>query len=56
MSGFYRAPRVRWIHIDHAGLDKAAHPEAFRPGLTVTGSAGDRLPFWPNMRCFLPWH
>lgn len=41
---FYRAPRLRWIHVDHAGLDKAAKPEAFREGLAVTGSAGRSAP------------
>lgn len=39
-----RAPRLRWIHVDHAGLNKAARPEAFRPGLAVTGSAGRSAP------------
>jgi phosphoglycerate dehydrogenase-like enzyme len=39
-----RAPRLRWIHIDHAGLNKAAKPEAFRDGLIVTGSAGRSAP------------
>ncbi|MDP3673758.1 MAG: D-2-hydroxyacid dehydrogenase [Novosphingobium sp.] len=38
------APNLRWIHIDHAGLNRAARPEAFRPGLTVTGSAGRSAP------------
>lgn len=41
---FYRVPRLRWIHIDHAGLDKAAKPEAFREGLVITGSAGRSAP------------
>jgi phosphoglycerate dehydrogenase-like enzyme len=39
-----RAPRLRWIHVDHAGLNKAARPEAFRAGLAVTGSAGRSAP------------
>ncbi|HEX2100008.1 MAG TPA: D-2-hydroxyacid dehydrogenase [Candidatus Synoicihabitans sp.] len=39
-----RAQRLRWIHVDHAGLNKAARPEAFRAGLTVTGSAGRSAP------------
>jgi phosphoglycerate dehydrogenase-like enzyme len=42
--GILQAPRLRWIHVDHAGLDKAARPEAFRAGLTVTGSAGRSAP------------
>src|SRR5690349_3516720 len=41
---FFRAPRLRWIHVDHAGLNRAARPEAFRPGLIVTGSAGRSAP------------
>lgn len=41
---FYKHPRLRWIHVDHAGLDKAARPEAFRPGLALTGSAGRSAP------------
>lgn len=41
---FYRASKLRWIHVDHAGLDKAAKPEAFREGLAVTGSAGRSAP------------
>ncbi len=41
---FYKVPQLRWIHVDHAGLDKAARPEAFRPGLAVTGSAGRSAP------------
>jgi phosphoglycerate dehydrogenase-like enzyme len=39
-----RAPRLRWIHVDHAGLNKAARPDAFRQGLAVTGSAGRSAP------------
>jgi phosphoglycerate dehydrogenase-like enzyme len=38
------APRLRWIHVDHAGLNRAARPQAFRPGLVVTGSAGRSAP------------
>lgn len=41
---FFRAPNLRWIHVDHAGLDKAAKPGAFRDGLTITGSAGRSAP------------
>ena len=39
-----RAPRLRWVHVDHAGLNKAAKPEAFRDGLILTGSAGRSAP------------
>lgn len=38
------APRLRWVHVDHAGLNRAAKPEAFRDGLVVTGSAGRSAP------------
>ncbi|CAN7654292.1 D-2-hydroxyacid dehydrogenase [Phenylobacterium sp. LjRoot219] len=41
---FFSVPRLRWIHVDHAGLNRAARPEAFRPGLIVTGSAGRSAP------------
>lgn len=41
---FFGAPRLRWIHVDHAGLDRAAKPQAFREGLAVTGSAGRSAP------------
>jgi phosphoglycerate dehydrogenase-like enzyme len=34
------APRLRWIHCDHAGLTKSARPEVFDRDLIVTGSAG----------------
>jgi phosphoglycerate dehydrogenase-like enzyme len=34
------APKLKWIHCDHAGLTKSARPEVFDRGLVVTGSAG----------------
>lgn len=34
------APKLRWIHCDHAGLTRSARPEVFRKGIVVTGSAG----------------
>lgn len=37
---FLNAPRLRWIHCDHAGLTRSARPEVFEKGLIVTGSAG----------------
>lgn len=37
-------PNLRWIHVDHAGLNRAARPEAMRDGLIVTGSAGRSAP------------
>lgn len=38
------APRLRWVHVDHAGLNRMAKPQAFRDGLVVTGSAGRSAP------------
>lgn len=37
---FIDAPRLKWIHCDHAGLTRSARPEVFEKGLIVTGSAG----------------
>jgi phosphoglycerate dehydrogenase-like enzyme len=41
---FIRAPRLRWVHCDHAGLNKSARPEVFERGLLVTSSAGRSSP------------
>jgi phosphoglycerate dehydrogenase-like enzyme len=38
------APRLRWIHCDHAGLNRSARPEVFARGLLVTSSAGRSSP------------
>lgn len=37
---YLAAPKLRWIHCDHAGLTRSARPEVFARGLIVTGSAG----------------
>lgn len=37
---YVAAPRLRWVHCDHAGLTRSAMPEVFEKGLLVTGSAG----------------
>jgi len=37
---FIDAPRLRWMHCDHAGLTKSARPGVFEKDLIVTGSAG----------------
>lgn len=34
------APKLRWVHCDHAGLTKSARPGVFERSLIVTGSAG----------------
>ncbi len=41
---FLSAPRLQWVHCDHAGLNKSARPEVFAGGLIVTGSAGRSAP------------
>src|SRR3954451_14689001 len=37
---FLTAPNLRWIHCDHAGLNKSASPGVFEKGIIVTSSAG----------------
>src|SRR5690348_17321845 len=37
---FLKAPSLRWIHCDHAGLNRCAWPELFEQDLMVTSSAG----------------
>ena len=37
---FVQAPRLKWVHCDHAGLTKSSRPATFEKGLVVTGSAG----------------
>jgi phosphoglycerate dehydrogenase-like enzyme len=34
------AKNIKWIHCDHAGLNKSAHPELFERGIYLTSSAG----------------
>jgi phosphoglycerate dehydrogenase-like enzyme len=41
---FLDAPRLRWVHCDHAGLNRSARPEVFARGLLVTSSAGRSSP------------
>lgn len=41
---FLVAPKLRWIHCDHAGLNKSARPEVFEKGIIVTSSAGRSAP------------
>jgi phosphoglycerate dehydrogenase-like enzyme len=38
------APHLKWVHCDHAGLNRSARPEVFERGLIVTGSAGRSAP------------
>jgi len=41
---FADAPRLRWIHCDHAGLNKSARPWVLEHGLFVTSSSGRSAP------------
>src|SRR6185369_7327827 len=41
---YVRAPRLRWVHCDHAGLNKSARPWVFERGLLVTSSSGRSAP------------
>lgn len=41
---FLHAPQLRWVHCDHAGLNKSARPEVFERGLLVSSSAGRSSP------------
>ncbi len=37
---YVKAPKLKWVHCDHAGLNKSARPDVFEKGLNVTSSAG----------------
>lgn len=41
---FPQAPRLRWVHCDHSGLNGSARPEVLASDLIVTGSAGRSAP------------
>ena len=41
---FADAPSLRWVHCDHAGLEKSARPWVFERGLLVTSSSGRSAP------------
>lgn len=38
------APHLRWVHCDHAGLNRSARADVLERGLIVTGSAGRSAP------------
>jgi phosphoglycerate dehydrogenase-like enzyme len=38
------APRLKWLHMDAAGLDGVAKPDMINSGITITGSAGRSAP------------
>lgn len=37
---FIAAPKLKWVHCNHSGLTKSAHPEVFNKGIKITGAAG----------------
>ncbi|MDR1559257.1 MAG: D-2-hydroxyacid dehydrogenase [Clostridiales bacterium] len=39
-----KAPNLRWIHCNHAGLTKSARPVVFERGIILTGAAGRSAP------------
>lgn len=41
---FLRAPSLRWVHCDAAGLERSASPAVFEKGLQVTSSSGRTAP------------
>lgn len=41
---YLNAPKLRWIHCDHAGLNKSAKKEVFDKKLLVSSSAGRSAP------------
>jgi len=38
------APRLRWIHVDHAGIEQSAFPELFDRKIVLTSSSGRSAP------------
>ncbi|MFH5183901.1 D-2-hydroxyacid dehydrogenase [Paenibacillus sp. TAB 01] len=50
---YIAAPKLRWIHCDHSGLNKSARPGVFEKGLHVTGSAGRSGPVLAEHILFL---
>jgi phosphoglycerate dehydrogenase-like enzyme len=41
---FLSAEKVKWIHCDHAGLNKSAFPEVFDRGVILSSSSGRSAP------------
>ena len=39
-----KGKKLKWIHCDHAGLNRSARPEVFDRGILLTGSAGRSAP------------
>ena len=41
---FLDAPALRWVHCDHAGLERSARPSVFARGIRLSGAAGRSAP------------
>jgi len=41
---YLKAPQLKWVHCDHAGLNNSVKPEVFERGLLLTSSAGRSSP------------
>ena len=41
---FLDAPALRWVHCDHAGLERSARASVFARGIRVSGAAGRSAP------------
>lgn len=41
---FVAAPALRWVHCDHAGLERSASPALFARGIRLSGAAGRSAP------------
>jgi phosphoglycerate dehydrogenase-like enzyme len=50
---FLRAPALRWLHCDHAGIDRFAPPELLGGKITVTTAAGRSAPALGEHALFL---
>ena len=50
---FLAAPRLRWVHCSHAGIERSARPEVFARDLAVTSAAGRSAPALAEHAFFL---
>jgi phosphoglycerate dehydrogenase-like enzyme len=43
-DAFLTAPKLKWVHVNIAGMDGSARPEVFERGIVLTGAAGRSAP------------
>ncbi len=53
---YLQAPRIRWIHCDHAGLDRSVRPAVFERGILLSSSAGRSAPALAEHAMFFLLH